>query len=763
MLKEHLDRLRLERTVDDGAQTGLFSLPLPPEYARTLTVNHPRSAGQPLAWRERDGAPRRVLVALTDKSGVPDELGVTVQPAADSRKRSPWKVATRITREKLDYIEAAYTNIDEMRGVPPENCVIAEGTLDLAYGGKQISITVGATGPCRGVASGEDGPDGGRHVWQNVQLDRLWANPAAEAIRVGGIVYNGDTFLQVDLFLILFANGVVRAACHFVNAKLHIRGYDFRGLPFIRFAGPGFGRGDMCLPADGLQHTLGPLSLNLADAGQFCSETYPGRLHVGRGRIPGSPGADRADWFPFHRVFNAQKPHGPPDYWDPGMARTVRFNFALGTAPAAIARYRVPAWWYGVCGEPWTPSVLPVDGRFTAVGDDCATQLRKAIRRGRFDAGSASKPGDSTAWSTGNDGYTGTSLLLTAYRTGCDGTYSDALAHCDYWADLAVDHTDFTIHQWVGGWPWKTCAYTKFRDILYGYLETGDPYLRDTAENTADAYWMWFRSNWPRAVIGRDMFPAGDWALMRRFLGADHGRERGRELLRMLQTLLETRGQVGVQMGGGPHPSYLSSLYMTGVCMTACLEMAEAEDEAGESETLDDLYAMLKKMHPHFIRNDVELFPSNAGQGRPDWPESFNSTWAMQAGRIYPAMQRLWPEAARLQRAGMALAYRHADEATDDWGAHARVALFPIEAAYHDALMLGARLAGKGIVIEPIGAPKHWPPAQDVHTPWGRLTIRTTNEGGKTELAFSALARFPVTVRCNDRTTRTTSRGRCRL
>jgi len=289
---------------------------------------------------------------------------------------------------------------------------------------------------------------------------------------------------------------------------------------------------------------------------------------------------------------------------EPGFARTVRFQFSLSDAAPAVARYIVPAWWYGVCGEPWPGGMLPVSGRFTPLAASTGEQMRRAMRRGAFDGGST---GD------GNNGDCGSGLMQQAYLTGDPGTYRDALDICTYWADLAVDHTDYTVHQWIGGWGWKTCAYTKFRDVLFAYLETGDPWMRDTAELTAEAYWAWFRSNWPRNTIGRDAFEVGGWALLWRYLRTEHARDRLRELVRMVSGVLESRGVIGGQMGAGPHPGWHASLYMTGITMISLAEALEAEVESGEAA--DAFGAPLARLHRHYMRDDVEMWPVSFGRG----------------------------------------------------------------------------------------------------------------------------------------------------
>ena len=69
-----------------------------------------------------------------------------------------------------------------------------------------------------------------------------------------------------------------------------------------------------------------------------------------------------------------------------------------------------------------------------------------------------------------------------------------------------------------------------------------------------EAYWAWYRVNWPRSAIGRDNFELGGWALLWRFLRTAHARERTLELVRMSRVVLESRGCIGGQMSAGPHP-----------------------------------------------------------------------------------------------------------------------------------------------------------------------------------------------------------------
>ncbi|MHB9106573.1 MAG: hypothetical protein ACYDCO_05895 [Armatimonadota bacterium] len=721
------ERLVLERIGAPEATVGMVSLPLPRETAAALRIDHPASAMHGLAWWERGTLPRRALAFVIDDAGVPETLRVTTAPGAETAPApSRWELSTRITREKLDYARPKFNDIASLRGVPTTDCTTVEFELQLSYGGRTLVLQPGAT-----EQDGVTGP----HYWQNVQIDRLWRNEVVEAVRVGGIIYNGDTYLWADLFLLLFANGVAHAALHFNTTKLHIEGYDFQGLPVVRLAG------DVTpvqaqVPADGLQYDLGGVKLNLADAASLCSAEHPGTLQ---------PAGNELYYQPFDRIFNPQLAESGPLEWAAGSGRTVRFQFSLSAAAPVVARYRVPSWWYTLAGEPWPGGFLPVRGRYNEAGELMTEEIRGKMIRGQFDAGSGEMA---------NDGFAGSGMLRTYYLNGRPEVFADALDYCYFWTDWAVDHRDYTVHQWIGGWGWKTCAYTKFRDVLMGYLETGDPYLKDTVENCAEAYWMWFRQNWPRCTIGRDSFEVSGWAWLWRFFRTEHARDRTRELARMLRTVLETRGVIGGQMGGGPHPGYLSSLYMTGICMISLLETAEAEQEDGNTEQIQALLPLLHRAHVQFNRADVELFPSSYQPDKKDWHAYKGACWALLASRIYPEMIRLQGCEDEDTQLGL---YRSVAEnhSPDKIAQGNRPGDALLQSPFHDALVLGARATEDGVTLDPIGTPELWPPQWTVATPFGELAI--TVEGSTLQL--SAQADFPVTITYAGKTVQARSNG----
>ena len=188
--------------------------------------------------------------------------------------------------------------------------------------------------------------------------------------------------------------------------------------------------------------------------------------------------------------------------------------------------------------------------------------------------------------------------------------------------------------------------------------ETGDPYLYDALEQCAERYYGWFRANWPRCAIGRDAFEFSGWAAIWRFFDSDHARERSCELLRMSASVIEARGVTGGQMGAGPHPGFHPALYMTGVCLSAMLDVLEAGIEKGMAPDAT-LLPILQAMSDYYLRDDVGWLPCALHNTRVTWGAFTRQAWIAHALHIYPALSRLYGErdwiADGLRRAGQAL------------------------------------------------------------------------------------------------------------
>ena len=52
---------------------------------------------------------------------------------------------------------------------------------------------------------------------QFVRADFVQRGPVFDVLRAGGPIYNGRTSIHGDVYLVLYANGVIEAYAHFVN------------------------------------------------------------------------------------------------------------------------------------------------------------------------------------------------------------------------------------------------------------------------------------------------------------------------------------------------------------------------------------------------------------------------------------------------------------------------------------------------------------------------------------------------------------------
>jgi len=347
---------------------------------------------------------------------------------------------------------------------------------------------------------------------------------------------------------------------------------------------------------------------------------------------------------------------------------------------------------------------------------------------------------------------------------------------------MMVDHNEHTVWQHVG-WPYKTCAYVKFGDILYAWLETGDPYYLDNTEMVAEQYYAWFRANWPRNTVGRDNFGVSNWALMYKYLDTEHARDRVLELLRMNQAVVRARSHPGGQMGAGPHPGYHPSLYLTSVAIDAFMDAAEClhgkSDQEGAKLALD----LVRRTTGHFMRDDVEWLPDQLGQPRRKWYGVYQSQWITVANRVYRELARFRGAEDDAIRAALAKADalyygplpawnmgpdEHyliwPDFGGSDWVCRAfRDGTRYRDPHWADALLLGARWTGQALEINPIGEIDHWPREQTILAPPGDVSMHISTVGDRMKLKFDCQNDFAVTVRYRGHRASTTSRGMCLL
>src|SRR5690606_5500641 len=105
------------------------------------------------------------------------------------------------------------------------------------------------------------------------------------------------------------------------------------------------------------------------------------------------------------------------------------------------------------------------------------------------------------------------------------------------------------------------------------------------------------------------------------------------------------------------------------------MDVAEAQQQMtpeGQSPAIRDLPAMLERLSRHFLREDVEIFPSNFGQPMVWNPHQY-AVWGAAAVRIYPEMGRLGGVAHATVEQGLRRCVEKIDMPLEKWAADGRL------------------------------------------------------------------------------------------
>jgi len=550
-----IEDLTLTRLSPDApAHAAVVSLPVPPG-AGEVAIDGALSQSVPIAWwpehlagAEGRGEPRRLLVALAGDRELPAEAHPSLSAAWSGES---WAGPTWETRV-LDHNYMGVINWET-------------GELVLRHGEREIGLRLGLLRE-----------DGEPMWWEWLQVEELWAGPACRAIRAAGYASamrltqdhpdvtgpppslwtHKHHWLLCEVYALLFANGVVHVTARHVNNRLYDYGRDVPGLPVIGIRSAF--EGEVELTGDAVELDLSGATLSTEECRTLASPEKPGSLD-GDGEV--------TIFRPYEGVEitldgHGRRSDGPTWVCHPdegimpsGAARTVRFVLSLGDAPPRVERYTVPWWWYGLCAELVPDSVLPVHDERDAVIDAAGEWLDGCQLRGFFNDGSVPRGGshyydDGRARESGWEGEAPYNHIRSFYRRPTLETWECALRDLYNVADIAVDHANhmFRMH----GYDFGAISITMNRTLglLQGYLETGDPYLRETAEHVALASSIMDASNWPRRSYGRDaMWIRGLIGLGDYFPGRGHD-VRAREALSRVMQCQRPEGAYTDQ--GGP-------------------------------------------------------------------------------------------------------------------------------------------------------------------------------------------------------------------
>ena len=614
---------QLRRSDSSQAQCALTSLPLPrnadPDLVAALErgavlAGDTRLQTQTVArWSGSERPPRRVLAGWLAPS-MPERLSLPLEISEPNSTDAGWSFSYRL----LQGTEGSVPWKTALRHVPLEETEYEMYQLDLSHQGLKLGLRLGLR--CSGQL----------YWWQYIRADFLVRGPVFDILRVGGPIYNEESTIQSDLHLVLHANGVISATAHFVNHQREGVGTDTHGIPILAFDVPGAGGVQHRLTGSEQRFDLGDCQLDIGPSAGFADAGRPGSLQTEGDAVIWQPWLDQQIWgellvekegVPDHRLLagvgegqkltSAQRAEADR-YWvttigdeliPRGVARSVPFCLSLSIAPPEVARYRAPAWWHAQC------EALPL-GRHLPTSWWAlprAVQLAEADygtphpRGGPFELGRSGRD---------SDGTLGASLLLLGHAAERAGLCDEAQLPAYWWADLAIDHVDFTCHELPKySWQWIVQPYQRWLELVHVYWDTGDPYLLETARLAADAYYRFFWTNRPHRFVGRDALGVADLLALYDGTGEDVYLQRAREILAEGR---RSYGQTdeywpGHQSGCGPNgvARAVDFDYIPMVLARQHVQMLEAADGTLPSQEEEDAWG--------FVRFIAELLEERGG------------------------------------------------------------------------------------------------------------------------------------------------------
>jgi hypothetical protein len=437
---------------------------------------------------------RRFLLLNHRDGDLPAEMKLT--GASASREKTDYfsNCTIRTLRESMDSKEYVY-----------QEC---EAELSLAGGSMRLRLGL--------LPSEHAGSSDLNHYswWQWSRAERLWSGELAEAWRIGGhlVPYTTDALgkwnrpdltelgdmlnqfcgdiLQGDVYLISWKSGLVQLTIHFKSAYFHTWPKEVAAFPVVLIdQTPDFE----------------PCDIMFGDSPPILRQTGDATII--------QPWQDLK--FLASKTRNEELTYLPParsDMLPAGVCRTFWFNVSLVGGSTRVVRYGVPPSWYHHCGEIETDragAAATLARRNVDLIDACTQKggidTGRVWRYLRRDIRLKQPQEDGAEW----EGNLAQAMFALAYQRNEDPAvaWQLYLHHAYHAADVSVYH---------GAWMGRlecTAAFSaplpkfRFGGFLYGYLETGDPYLLELARSVAGVYMAMEWALQPRSCMGRDAYP----------------------------------------------------------------------------------------------------------------------------------------------------------------------------------------------------------------------------------------------------------------
>lgn len=506
-------------------------------------------------WPEVQGTgPRRLLTyGLVNGGGAPDKLSLKMGGKAGEK-------AGR-TEELPAYREHCFAYSSD------PFFVWEQKYLELSMGGKRVGLALGMKRK-------------GKILWWEacrvVEENRV---PGMVEVTMGGAIgwdfndrSNFDGFkneylhkhnwLNGHLRVRIFDHGVVELFARHVNSRYVDPGGDCEdGVPVVGFFTEEREGNPQPGVFDGTEPVvrIGGVEVDLTDVAPLASPEQPGQwIHE-----PGAVVLQPYEGFELFGGAPTTQRYGTPYITESkdgrvlkGMARSLHFSLSLGEAPARIARYLAPSWWYGLQCELSTHPVLPIERDGETHNETAGYWWRDNMVKSGFEVGNLPRSaGERSRFEGGRrepswEGEVPYALLMLAYQTGNPEDYQAALQSCYYFNDVIVEHADKQVR--MHGYPPPALSVPMNRVLanIGAWLETGDPFPRQTAEAVMETSYRNHLNSWPRMAVGRDAAFGRGAMMLYRYLNNPHFREIAREVAYAIHHAQRPDGSFGDQGGG---------------------------------------------------------------------------------------------------------------------------------------------------------------------------------------------------------------------
>lgn len=628
---DYLERKIKLKRVGGEEEAGLWvaALPWGDRRAKRLSLGGARTGQKELGeWpakrqgRDVDGArgdktgnekhPRRLLLfgqpggtdlehrsgktdIKTDLGNAPLELTLVKQP--DQKAES----AQKAEREK----ESAEGEIGEGK-ISMRLWEKAEGLycyweryfLVLGYGEKEIELAMGL------VIEEEV------HWWEACKLVEVGRGETFVEMEMGGVIprkfpgapggesgAHQHNWLNGRVYVRLHSNGVIEVYAHHINSAFFDDGRDLKGvIPVLGFRVAGTQVEKEILGEWRGQHgivTIGDARVDFREVARLGTDALPGRcwqegemlvLQPYAGvelfggayalQISGDPWIERPESGNFPQ----------------GMARTLRFSLSLSDASPVVVRYIAPAAWYEKCHEfgMGARESKTSDGSVESdkLVEEAYGWLVKGMVEGGFEDGAVPRYLHKNFWEgygrmryeAGWDGEVPFAQFLHAWKMEDSDAYLRAMRSAWYFSDVVVNHANKKVH--MHGWPAPAFSLpmSRVQGTFFAYLETGVPYLQETAEAViTTAHWI-NKNSWPRMTVGRDACYIRSAVLLYRYGMGEEYRKFAEEGIEMVLKTQRENGSFGDQGGGsGVHQwaGYISKPWMGCLALGGVLDYLE--------------------------------------------------------------------------------------------------------------------------------------------------------------------------------------------